>query len=163
MIRQSFSKPFGVLLSLVVLAGIQCLTACNEQNSGPTTVVATSATGPSQQGTQTASQQEILDAQSGRRRKVEITVGAYVKKVLPDDNRGLPHERFLIGLNNDSTVLVAHDTAMAPRIPLNAGDYVVIHGEYIWNEKGGVLHWTHHTDTARHEGGWIDFAGKRYQ
>lgn len=88
---------------------------------------------------------------------------APVYKVLRDDKEGIPHERFLIELCNGSTVLIAHDTNMAPRVPLQRGDLVRIHGEYIWTEKGGVIHWTHHTDTPRHVGGWIDFNGQRYQ
>jgi len=108
-------------------------------------------------------QADIIQAQTNHADKVQLTVGAYVKKKLKDDTQGLPHERFLLGLENGTTVLVAHDTAMAPYVPLQAGDFVVIHGEYIWTRKGGVLHWTHHTDTARHEGGWIDYKGQRYQ
>jgi translation initiation factor IF-1 len=113
--------------------------------------------------TQTFPQEEILQAQGEQARHIEVTVTAQVVKLLRDDTEGLPHERFLIGLNNGTTVLVAHDTKMAPRVPLQAGDVVTIHGEYIWTEKGGVLHWTHHTDTIRHPGGYIEFNGKRYE
>ena len=107
-------------------------------------------------------QNEILLAQQRMARKVEITVDARVYKLLADDTEGLPHQRFLILLNNNSTVLIAHDTKFAPRVPLNQGDLVRIHGEYIWNNKGGVVHWTHHSN-GRHEGGWIDYKGQRYQ
>jgi hypothetical protein len=48
-------------------------------------------------------------------------------------------------------------------VPAQAGDIVTVHGEFIWNQRGGVLHWTHHSDTPRHESGYIDFAGNRYQ
>jgi hypothetical protein len=106
---------------------------------------------------------QVLQAQQARMRKVEVTIDAPVLKLLPDDTQGLPHQRFLLKLSNGSTVLVAHDTAMAPRVPLQAGDMVRIHGEYIWNERGGVIHWTHHSDTPRHEGGWILFNGQVYQ
>jgi hypothetical protein len=37
-----------------------------------------------------------------------------------------------------------------------------MHGEYIWNKKGGVLHYTHHS-TTRHESGWIQLNGQVYQ
>ncbi len=105
----------------------------------------------------------VLDAQAAHLKKVEVTVVAPVLKLLPDDTEGIPHQRFLIRLTNGSTVLIAHDTSMAPRIPLNSGDWVRIHGEYIWNPKGGVIHWTHHTDTPWHEGGWIEYQGRIYQ
>jgi len=106
---------------------------------------------------------EALNAQADHAIKREITVEARVKKLLPEDTRGLPHEKFLIELSNGTTILIAHDLKMAPSVPIQPGDILRIHGEYIWNSRGGLIHWTHHTDTPRHEGGWIDFNGTRYQ
>ncbi|MBS1993313.1 MAG: DUF3465 domain-containing protein [Cyanobacteria bacterium SZAS LIN-2] len=106
---------------------------------------------------------EVIAAQNNQARRVEVTLTAPVRKLLPDDTKGLQHQRFLLQLSNGSTVLVAHDIDMAPRVPINAGDTVTVHGEYIWNQKGGVIHWTHHSDNGRHEGGYIDFQGQRYQ
>lgn len=106
---------------------------------------------------------QAIQAQDAHAIKVEITVAAPVKKLLREDTRGLPHQKFLLQLSNGTTVLVAHDIKYAPQVPLQAGDTPIIHGEYIWNRKGGVLHWTHHSDTPRHEGGWIYFNGQKYQ
>jgi hypothetical protein len=111
----------------------------------------------------TYTDQEVIQAEQARAVKVEVTCCAPVKKLLPDDTRGLPHQKFLLQLSNGTTILVAHDTQMAPRVPLQAGDKPVIHGEYIWNAKGGLIHWTHHTDTPRHEGGWILLNGQKYE
>jgi len=110
-----------------------------------------------------ALQSQVIQAQQQHWRHVEVTVEAPVYKTLRDDTEGLPHQRFLLNLVNGTTVLIAHDTRMAPRVPLGRGDWVRIHGEFIWTEQGGVIHWTHHTDTPRHEGGWIDYNGQRYQ
>jgi hypothetical protein len=107
--------------------------------------------------------QEVLNAQTGQMRKVEVTMSGPVMKMLPDDTKGLPHERWLMKLSNGTTVLIAHDTKLAPRVPLNDGDQVLIHGEYIWNDRGGVIHWTHHDPGGRHEPGFIEFNGQRYQ
>ena len=106
---------------------------------------------------------QALAAQMQQAIKREITVTAPVKKILPEDVKGLPHQRFLIELSNDSTVLIAHDLQYAKALPIQAGDIVCVRGEYIWNKKGGLIHWTHHSDTPKHEGGWIDFQGQRYQ
>ncbi|PWT97210.1 MAG: hypothetical protein C5B53_08340 [Candidatus Melainabacteria bacterium] len=106
---------------------------------------------------------QAIEAQNGRAIKQIITVEARVVRLLREDDQGLPHQKFLIGLSNGTTVLIAHDIAMAPRVPLNVGDIVTIHGEYIWNAKGGLIHWTHRSDTPRHESGWIDLNGVRYQ
>lgn len=104
-----------------------------------------------------------INAQAQQLIKAEITFTAPVKKLLPPDTRGLPHQKFLLELSNGTTILVAHNTRMAPEVPISAGSFVTIKGEYIWNPKGGLMHWTHHTDTPNHEGGYIDFNGKRYE
>jgi hypothetical protein len=106
---------------------------------------------------------EVIRAQNAHAIKVEVTVNAPVYKLLRDDTQGLPHQKFLLQLSNGTTILVAHDIKYAPRVPLNLGDRPTIHGEYIWNRKGGLIHWTHHSDTPRHEGGWIDLNGNRYE
>lgn len=106
---------------------------------------------------------EAIRAQQLQLVKVPVTVTAPVKKLLKYDDRGLPHEKFLLLLSNGSTVLVAHNTKMAPYVPLQAGDTVTVCGEFIWNPKGGLIHWTHHTDSPNHKGGYIDFNGKRYE
>ncbi len=106
---------------------------------------------------------DIYQAQKDHLKHVEVIVKAKVYKMLSYDLYGLPHERFLIKLNNNSTVLIAHDLKMAPCVPLKANDDVTIKGEYIWNNLGGVIHWTHHTDTAFHVGGYILFNNKTYQ
>lgn len=108
-------------------------------------------------------QNQILQAQASGLSKVEVLFAAKVKKLLADDTQGLPHQRFLLELNNGTTVLVAHDTKYAPKVPINPGDVLVIQGEYVWNKKGGLVHWTHHSDTPRHASGYIEFNGQRYQ
>ncbi len=112
---------------------------------------------------ESVSQDQVLQAQAQQARKVEVLFSARVRKILPEDTKGLPHELFLLDLNNGTTVKVAHDIKYAPRVPIQVGDLVTVKGEYIWNKRGGVVHWTHHSDTPRHEGGYIDYAGNRYE
>ena len=87
-----------------------------------------------------------------------------VVKLLPDDASGSRHQRFILRLASGRTLLVVHNIDLAARIEtLQAGDTVAFYGEYEWNPKGGVIHWTHHDPQARHVSGWIKHGGQVYQ
>jgi hypothetical protein len=74
------------------------------------------------------------------------------------------HEQFIIRLTSgDLTLLVEHNLGIAPRAPVAVGDHVIVHGEYIWNTQGGLIHFTHHDPDGRHEGGFIQENGTTYQ
>ncbi|MEM7415302.1 MAG: DUF3465 domain-containing protein [Gemmatimonadota bacterium] len=92
-----------------------------------------------------------------------VVVSGVVDAVLADDNEGSRHQRFIVRLESDQTLLVAHNIDLAERVPLAVDDPVTVHGQYEWNDRGGVLHWTHHDPDGRREGGWIDWEGRRYR
>ena len=94
---------------------------------------------------------------------IMMTVDARVVKVLPDDLDGSRHQRFLLDVGRGRTVLVAHNIDLAERVPLDRQDTVRIRGQFEWNDKGGVLHWTHHDPRGKHPGGWIEHAGRRFE
>lgn len=94
----------------------------------------------------------------------QVAGGGTVMKMLPDDTQGSRHQRFIVRLRSGRTVLVSHNIDLARRIDsLRVGDTVAFYGEYEWNAKGGVVHWTHHDPLARHTGGWIKHGGQTYQ
>ena len=96
----------------------------------------------------------VSDLFRSHRSNVEVETGGRVLRLLPDDRQGLPHQRFLLRVGG-TTVLVAHNLDLAPRVSLSPGDSVELRGEYEWNPKGGVIHWTHRDPEGRHEAGWI--------
>ncbi|MDH5622345.1 MAG: DUF3465 domain-containing protein [Gammaproteobacteria bacterium] len=87
-----------------------------------------------------------------------------VSRVLPDDNDGSRHQRFILRLASGRTLLIAHNIDLAPRVPsLREGDTVSFYGEYEPNAQGGVIHWTHSDPAGRHAAGWLEHQGRRYQ
>ena len=69
-------------------------------------------------------------------------------------SNGGRHQKFLVRLSPDHTILIAHNIDLAPRInALREGDDIQFSGEYVWNEKGGVIHWTHRDPQGLHEAG----------
>lgn len=106
----------------------------------------------------------IQQAFRNRQSDVQVSGSGVVEHILPDDLDGSRHQKFILRLASGQTLLVAHNIDLAPRIgSLSRGDRVSFNGEYEWNAKGGVLHWTHHDPQGRHEAGWVEHEGRRYQ
>ncbi|GAB3479907.1 DUF3465 domain-containing protein [Marinomonas epiphytica] len=86
-----------------------------------------------------------------------------VIKLLKDDLKGSKHQRFIVQLDSKQTLLVAHNIDLAPKIVgLKVGDWVAFYGEYEWNAKGGVIHWTHKDPRGKHPHGWLRHLSKQY-
>jgi len=106
---------------------------------------------------------EITEAFKSRRSDVQVRGIGTVLRVMNDDTRGSRHQRFILRLTTGQTVLVAHNIDLAPRIPgIRKGDVVEFYGEYEWNDRGGVLHWTHKDPRGRHPHGWLKHKGQKY-
>lgn len=106
----------------------------------------------------------LATAYAGHLRHVRVQDQGQVIKVLPDDKDGSRHQRFLVRLASGQTILIAHNIDIAPRLPsLSAKDLVEFNGIYEWNQKGGVVHWTHRDPSGRRAAGWIRHKGQSYQ
>lgn len=94
----------------------------------------------------------------------QISGAGTVIRILPDDNEGVRHQRFILRLPSGKTLLVAHNIDMAPAVTsLREGDTVEYRGEYVSNPEGGVVHWTHHDPSGRHPSGWLKHNGQTFQ
>ena len=99
-----------------------------------------------------------------RTSNVQVKGTGTVIRLLKDDNRGSRHQKFILKLASNKTILIAHNIDFAPRInAISTGDIIAFYGEYEWNNKGGVVHWTHHDPNGHHIGGWLKHNGNTYQ
>jgi hypothetical protein len=106
----------------------------------------------------------LENAFANRLSNLQIEGQGTVVKILPDDNNGSRHQRIIILLESGRTLLLAHNIDLAQRIDtLRTGDIIAFYGEYEWNPKGGLIHWTHHDPQGRHPAGWIRHDGQTYQ
>ena len=86
-----------------------------------------------------------------------------IQRMLRDDNDGSRHQRFILDMRNDQTLLIAHNIDLAKRVPAGLGDRIRFRGMYEWNDLGGLVHWTHHDPMGIERGGYIDFRKKIYK
>ena len=94
----------------------------------------------------------------------QVSGSGEVIRILPDDNDGSRHQRFILRTASGQTLLIAHNIDLAPRIgDLRRGDRVDFYGVYEWNDRGGVIHWTHHDPDGTHIPGWLKHEGRTYQ
>lgn len=109
---------------------------------------------------------DVLIAEAFRNGRSNVQLGGEgrVVRILPDDNKGSRHQKFLLALDSGHTLLIAHNIDLAPRVEnLREGERLEFYGEYEWNEKGGVIHWTHHDPKGRHMGGWLKYQNRVYK
>ncbi len=91
-----------------------------------------------------------------------ITDHGEIIRIYSDDTHGSRHQRFVVRLKTGQTILILHNIDIAKRIPIRIGDWIEFRGEYEFNDKGGLVHWTHHCPRGEHDPGWIEHAGISY-
>lgn len=158
--RRAAAVP--VLLAAALAAALYLTHHAGENRTGPP--APQPPAGRDAASTQPADDNALVARLFGERRSnVVVEVIGQVERTLRDDTRGSAHQKFLVRLAPQLTLLVAHNIDVAPRVPVQRGSAVRLRGEYEWNAQGGVLHWTHRDPQRRHQDGWIEFEGRRYQ
>jgi hypothetical protein len=109
----------------------------------------------------------VYDAWRTHRSRIEVTASGSVAHLLGTRvGPSGPHEGFLLHLNGAAgrglTVRVEDNVDLTGPIPLDEGDSVEVHGEYIYDPRGGLIHYTHLDPRGRHEPGYVRVNGKVY-
>lgn len=108
--------------------------------------------------------QQITNAFQNKQSDIQVSGSGIVVSNLADDTKGSQHQKFILKLSSGQTLLVSHNIDLAPRIDtLRKGDTIEFYGEYEWNAKGGVVHWTHRDPGGSHVDGWLKHKGATYQ
>ena len=156
--------PIKLLLLIAVIVGGYFGLLDGESPRGVTALTGSQAEPPQSAAPRLDGQALIEQAFSQRLSDLQVHVDGRVAKLLPDDRDGSRHQRFIVKLDSGLTLLIAHNIDLAPRVDgLAVGDSVTLFGEYEWNERGGVIHWTHHDPRGAHANGWIRHRGRLYQ
>jgi Protein of unknown function (DUF3465) len=105
----------------------------------------------------------LKNAFDNQQSNIQVKQTGRIAKILRDDDRVPRHQRFLVELSSGLKLLIAHNIDLAPRVEgLKEGAEIAFCGEYEWNNKGGVVHWTHRDPKAHHKNGWLLYDNRRY-
>ncbi len=150
--NRNISRSGSRLLTLLVLLGLLAWQYYQQSGIGPDAVSVTPTAA-----------NVVQAAFEARRSGVWMETGGRISRLLSDDNDGSRHQRFILDVGDGHTVMVAHNIDLAERIPVSVGDTLSLRGRYEWNERGGVMHWTHHDPQGQEQGGWIRRDGTLYK
>jgi hypothetical protein len=143
---------------LLVAAVLAVFVYLNREQPGPRHSPAATPDAP------VAANDPIADAYASGASGALVRGRGHVARILGDDSLGDRHQRFILELDSGQTILIAHNIDLAPRVEaLREGDLVEFSGEYEWNDKGGIVHWTHHDPQGSHPGGWLKHDGRTYE
>ncbi|MGH7244599.1 MAG: DUF3465 domain-containing protein [Phycisphaerales bacterium] len=163
-------KVAAVLVAAVITIAVQRGWLPSSVVNSPTANTPTSTSpasvpsSPSRSATRT-----IRELYNARASDAWVETSGRVEKLLTDDtdtsDNSDKHQKFLLLVPGDITVLVAHNISTAPRVPIKPGDTISLRGEYEYTEKGGTVHFTHKPKFASRnvQSGYIEFKGMRYQ
>lgn len=110
----------------------------------------------------------IYDAWRSNRSHLEVTAeGSVARRLGTRVGRSGTHEGFLLHLTGAAgrglTVRVEDNVDITGPIPLTEGAEVEVRGEYIFDRRGGIIHYTHRDPRGRHSAGYVRVNDKFYQ
>ena len=108
----------------------------------------------------------VCAAYQAQRSRVEVVAHGTIARVLGvRSGRSGDHEGYLVRLDSgcNLTVKVETNVTLTGPVPLSDREAVVVKGEYEYESRGGVIHWTHRDPAGRHEPGYVRAGGAVYQ
>lgn len=162
-------KVIAVLVAAAIMIAVKrgWLPAPSSNSPGPADTSTRSS--PTRSAPTTAFSRTVRDLFHSRISNAWVETTGRVEKILPDDtdtrDNSDKHQKFLLLVPGDITVLVAHNISTAPRVPIRQGDSITLRGEYEFTEKGGTIHFTHKPkyNSRNAQTGYIEFKGTRYE
>jgi len=166
---------FGYKLLAVLVAAAITIAAkrgwipTSTSNPTSSTNSPSAPTPPSSQSPAPAFSRTVRDLYNAKRSDAWVETTGRVEKLLADDtdtsDNSDKHQKFLLLVPGEITVLVAHNISSAPRVPIRPGDKITLRGEYEYTDKGGTIHFTHKPkyNSRNTQSGYIEFKGQRYE
>ncbi|MBC5798448.1 MAG: DUF3465 domain-containing protein [Candidatus Eremiobacteraeota bacterium] len=110
----------------------------------------------------------VYDAWRAQHSRIEVTASGSVSRILGTRlGRSGAHEGFLLHLSGADghglTVRVEDNVDLTGPIPLAPGEAATVRGEYIYDPRGGLIHYTHRDPRGYHAAGYVQAAGRVYQ
>lgn len=117
-------------------------------------------------GTDHPDNASALAAISAAKSGLEVEVEGRVEAVEPSQTGSSgTHEHFRMRITSNTgaaVVDVADNITVGQIAPVKRGDDVIVKGVLEVDPSGPVIHWTHHDPRLRHEPGFVEVGGTRY-
>ncbi len=118
--------------------------------------------------TDTSSNGAVYDAWRFHRSRVEVTANGAIARIFgAREGPSGTHLGFLLHLAGSEghglTVRVEDNLDLTGPIPLDEGEAAIVRGEYIYDSRGGLIHYTHRDPRGRHDAGYVQAGGRIYQ
>lgn len=105
----------------------------------------------------------LVAAVSSHKRVNYVEAGnLVVSELLPDDTKGLPHQKWQAVLSDGNTITVIYNSDMGRRVPVQVGDHFGVGGQYIPTGRTGIIHWLHADPQHRRPDGYVFLNGVIY-
>ena len=105
---------------------------------------------------QVADDSALVTAVNSHRRADYVEAGNLVAtKVLPDDTKGLPHQKWEARLSTGDVITIIYNLDLGARVPIQEGESFGVGGQFIPTGKTGIIHWLHDDPRKNRPDGYV--------